>query len=41
LISAQLGDVDNVVEFGFFIGDGFAVEAGVFGVVLVVDWNED
>ncbi len=36
-----LGDVDDVVEFGFFVGDGFAVEAGVFGVVLVVDRNKD
>ena len=32
----RLGDVDDVVEFGFFVGDGFAVETGVFGVVLVV-----
>ena len=37
----RLGDVDDVVEFGFFVGDGFAVEAGVFGVVLVVDWDEN
>ncbi len=36
-----LGDVDDVVEFGFFVSDGFAIEAGVFGVVLVVDWDED
>ncbi len=36
-----LGDVDDVVEFGFFVGDSFAVEAGVFGVVLVVDWDEN
>ncbi len=37
----RLGDVDDIVEFGFFIGDGFAVEAGVFGVILVVNWNKD
>ena len=37
----RLGDVDDVVEFGFFVGDGFAVKAGVFGVVLVVDWDEN
>ncbi len=37
----RLGDVDDVVEFGFFVGDGFAVEAGVFGVVLVVNWNKN
>ena len=37
----RLGNVDDVVEFGFFVGDGFAVETGVFSVVLVIDWNED
>ena len=37
----RFGDVDDVVEFGFFVGDGFAIEAGVLGVVLVVDWDED
>ncbi len=34
-------DVDDVVEFGFFIGDSLTVEASVFGVVLIVDWNKD
>ena len=37
----RLGDVDDVVEFAFFVGDSFAVETGVFGVVLVIDWNKD
>ncbi len=35
------GDVDDVVEFGFFVGDGLTVEASVFRVVLVVNWNKD
>jgi hypothetical protein len=37
----RLGDVDDVVKFGFFVSDGFAVEAGVFRVILVVNWNKD
>ncbi len=35
------GDVDDVVEFSFFVGDGFAVETGALGVVLVVDRDKD
>ncbi len=36
-----LGDIDDVVEFGFFVGAGLTVEASVFRAVLVVNWNKD
>jgi hypothetical protein len=36
-----LDNVDDVVEFGIFVGDSLTVKAGVFGVVLVVTWYKD
>ena len=36
-----LDDVDDVVQFGVFVGDNLTVEAGVFGLVLVVNWYKN
>jgi hypothetical protein len=36
-----LDNIDDIVELGIFVGDSLTVEASVFGVVLVVNWNKD